>query len=86
MTIDEIIGKYYEKLKSYASKCDKHIYCGYTQEDIFHNTLMYAMRKYKDKDLDENEGFRTVRKMIKTEIKFAYRKKDRDILTFINQE
>ena len=80
MSIEELISKNYDRLKTFASKCDKPIYCGLTQEDIFHNCLMYAMRKYSDIQLEEKEGLNMLRKLIATEIKYAYKRKKKDIL------
>lgn len=51
-----------------------------TSEDLFSDAMLTALRKYKDKDIDEQEGYEYIRKTLLTEFFFSKKRKKRDIL------
>ena len=80
MTISDVISANYPKLQALIKNTDTEIYKGFTGEDVFHNCLMTALSKFKDKEVDEKEALDYLKKLILTESKFSYRRKNKDIL------
>lgn len=82
MTINDIITKYSNKLDKLAKGKDIPIYNGYTSEDIVQNCYITAMNKYGLKQISEEEGYNYLLKTILNELKFSYRRKEKDHLIF----
>ena len=83
MKIEQVISRNYESLRKYIKGLDKPVYCGFTPEDIFHECLIYSMRKFKDIELNEAEALKSLKKLIGTEIKYSYRRKKKDLLVLV---
>ena len=81
MTIGKIIDKYYDELLSQCT-CDKVISQGRTECDILQDVCVTAMRKYKEKDIDEEEGYTYLRKTLFMEKHFQYSRKKGEIVVY----
>lgn len=83
MTIKEIIDKYYNSLHNYCTS-DKVISLSLTEEDILHNVCMTAMRKFKDKDIEESEGLSYLKLTLYNEQLMQTRRICKDKLIFVD--
>lgn len=79
MNIKDIIAKYYNTLHEFCSD-DKVISQSRTEEDILQDVCITAMRKFKNKDVDEEEGLSYLKKTLWTEQHFQSARKKKDIL------
>lgn len=79
MKINECICKHYEELKTMCSD-DKAVDNGKTEMDIYHNVLITAINKYKDKDITDEDGFAYIKKSLLMEKKFQYHRTDKTIV------
>ena len=82
MTIREIISNHYDELHSYCS-ADKVISLSKTEEDILQDVLVTAMRKFKDKDISENEGMDYLKLTLYNEQHFQMARKKKDKVIFV---
>ena len=82
MTIGEIITKHFNEFSGMVKNTDIVIEEGNTYEDIFQNVMMTALKKYKDKEVDENEGLEYIKKTFLLEVFFSPKRKNRDMLVF----
>lgn len=82
MTISEIISKHYEKLKGYCHNDDTVISLGRTSEDIIQDVCVTALRKYKGRSIEEEEGLSYLKKTLSTELHFQYARKKGEMLIF----
>lgn len=82
MTIGEIITKHFNEFSGMVKNSDIVIEEGNTYEDIFQNVMMTALKKYKDKEVDENEGLEYIKKTFLLEVFFSPKRKNRDMLVF----
>ena len=82
MTIGEIITKHFNEFSGMVKSTDIVIEEGNTYEDIFQNVMMTSLKKYKNKEVDENEGLEYIKKTFLLEVYFAPKRKKRDILVF----
>jgi hypothetical protein len=80
MKISDVITKHYNTLKNLIKNTDTEIYKGFTGEDVFHNCLVTALSKYGNEEVEEKPTLDYLRKLILTESKFSYRRKNKDIL------
>lgn len=71
MTITDIISRNYNKLYKLLPNIDSEVHDGLCFDDIFHNVLISAIKKYKKEDLEEEIGYELVKKMLLTEILFS---------------
>ena len=80
-TIKDIITKYYCVL---TGDChgDKVISQGRTEDDIFQDVCVTAMRKYKDQIIDEQEGLSYLKKTIYTEKHFQVARLKKEIVIY----
>lgn len=86
MGINEIINRRYSELYKMLRDADKTLYESITVEDLFHEVLLTAMKKYKDKDITEEEGFEYLKKTLLREILFSKkRKKTLGLITYLPQ-
>lgn len=76
MEIREIITKHYEELKSMCRKTNVVVSCYRTSEDIFQDVMVMALKKYKERDLSEQEGVDYLKKSLVMEFYFQYSKID----------
>lgn len=78
MKIDEIISKYYDELHIYwtgntiVSELN-------TDEDTYHNILLMALRKFKDKDITEKEGLDYLKISLCEEKFFRYKRRSKEV-------
>lgn len=82
MTIGEIITKHFNEFSGMVKNTDIVIEEGNTYEDIFQNVMMTALKKYKGKEVDENEGLEYIKKTFLLEVFFSPKRKNRDMLVF----
>ena len=82
MTIGEIITAHFNEFSGMVKNTDIVIEEGNTYEDIFQNVMMTALKKYKDKEVDENEGLEYIKKTFLLEVFFSPKRKNRDMLVF----
>lgn len=75
MTVDEIISQRYQDLQKLLKNTDTIVYEGLTYDDILNNVLITQLRKFKDQDLDPEEGFETIKRAVLTEFLFLPKKK-----------
>lgn len=61
MTINEIITKWYAVFHQQATNTDIG-YNGKTDEDVLNDVCVTAMKKFKDKDIDEEQGLEYLKK------------------------
>lgn len=82
MTIGEIITAHFNEFSGMVKNSDIVIEEGNTYEDIFQNVMLTALKKYKDKEVDENEGLEYIKKTFLLEVFFSPKRKNRDMLVF----
>lgn len=76
MKINEVISKHFEELKSKCHNDDKIISMSRTSEDVLQDVCLTAMRKYKNKDVDEQEALAYLQKTLFYELKFQLNRID----------
>jgi len=81
MTIKEIIGIHYNQLLEQCS-CDKVISQGRTECDILQDVCVTAIKKYKEKDIEEEEGVSYLKKSLFTEKHFQRHRLKGEIVIF----
>lgn len=81
MKISEVIDKNYKKL---LSKCnpDKVICFGKTEEDILNDVVITTLRKFKEQDIDPQEGADYLERTFEAERFFIWKRKPKDKLIF----
>lgn len=82
LKINDIIAKHYDELYKLCKNNDTAISFSKTSEDVFHDLLVRAITKFKDKPIDEEEGLAYLRKNLLNELHFQYSRKKDDILRF----
>lgn len=82
MTIREIIDSNYYYLHNFCSS-DKVISLSKTEEDILHDVLITAMRKFKDKDISEQDGMSYLKLTLYNEQLMQTRRICKDKLVFV---
>lgn len=83
MTINDIISKHYDELLQQCS-CDKVISQGRTECDILQDVCVTAIRKFRDKEIEEEEGLSYLKKTLFTEKHFQFSRLKGEILTFVD--
>ena len=81
-TIREVISKNYNTLHNYCTT-DKVISLSKTEEDILHDVLITAMRKFKDRDIEESEGMSYLKLTLYNEQLMQTRRICKDKLVFV---
>lgn len=81
MTINDIISKWYNTLKKEVNG-ELVISQSRTTEDILQDVCITAMRKFKDNEIEEEEGLSYLKKTLYTEKHFSWNRKAGDILVF----
>lgn len=77
MTINEIIEKCYNDLHNTVTP-DRVISNSVTEEDLLNNMCIQAINKFKDQDISFEEGLNYLKKFLKYEQKFQYKRKNLD--------
>lgn len=85
MQIGQIITKHYNELSGMVRNPDVTIENGNTSEDIFQSAIVTVLKKYKDQDITDEEGFEYAKKTVLTELFFCYKRKGRDMLIFSDE-
>ena len=81
MLINEIIDKYYNTLnKKYVNNRNIALPFGMSGEDILQEVLMLSIRKFKNKDIPEEEGINYIKRNLYYRNHFAFSNKDNDII------
>jgi hypothetical protein len=83
MTISDVISKYYDKLKINCKNNDIPISMGRTSEDIIQDVCVTALRKFKQKEIEEDEGLSYLKKTLFTELHFQYARKKNEKVIFV---
>ena len=81
MTINDVISKYYNTLKREVSG-EMVISQSRTTEDILQDVCLTALRKYKNKEVDEEEALNYLKKTLFTEKHFSWNRKKNEILIY----
>lgn len=76
MKINEIIDKHFDELKSKCHNDDRVISMSRTSEDVLQDVCLTAMRKFKQKDIGEEEGMIYLQKTLWYELKFQVNRVD----------
>lgn len=76
MKINDIITKYFLELKSKCHNDDRVISMGRTSEDVLQDVCLTAVRKYRNKDVNEQEGLTYLLKTLFYELKFQRNRVD----------
>lgn len=82
-TIKDIITKHYNELLAQCT-CDKVISQGRTECDILQDVCVTAMRKYKDKLIEEEEGYSYLKRTLFTEKHFQYNRLKSEIVIYMD--
>lgn len=82
MTIRTIIENHYSQLHNYCTS-DKVISLSKTEEDILHDVLITAMRKFKERDITEDEGMSYLKLTLYNEQLMQTRRICKDKLIFV---
>ena len=82
MTIKEIIDSNYDYLHNFCSS-DKVISLSKTEEDILHDVLITAIRKFKERDISEQEGMSYLKLTLYNEQLMQTRRICKDKLVFV---
>lgn len=85
MTISDIITKHYGELQSMCWDTDKTISMSKTSEDVFQDVIMTAMKKYKNKDIEEGEGLKYIQDNFKLEMHFQPKREDKVKLIYTDK-
>jgi len=82
MNIRKVIELHYDELHEFCSS-DVVISQSRTEEDILQDVLITAMRKFKNKEIEEDDGMSYLKKTLWNEQHFqmARKKKDKIIYT-----
>lgn len=83
MSIRDIISKHYNELLNQCT-CDKVVSQGRTECDILQDVCITAMRKYKESNIDEEEGYSYLKKTLFTEKHFQYSRKKGEIIIYMD--
>ena len=83
MTINEVIEKHFKELKSLVKISDIPVYNGYMAEDVFQSCFLTAIKKFREKEVDENTALEYLKRTILNEVKFSYRRKKKDNLLLV---
>ena len=83
MTISEILSKHYNEFLDICTKKDIALYGGKTSEDLLSECCLTLLKKYKNKELDEQDGIDILKKSFLEKCFFAYKKKTSKKETFI---
>ena len=82
-TIRQVINNHYNELLGQCST-DKVISQGRTEFDILQDVCITAMRKFKEKDIDEEEGYSYLKKTLFTEKHFQYSRLKNEIVIYLD--
>ena len=76
MTINEAIEKWYDHFIAFAKATDRVITNGYSTDDVIHDMLLMALRKWGEDDVDEQTLFDYLEKSCAMQLKFQNKKKN----------
>lgn len=76
MKIGDIIDKHYKELKSKCHNDDRVISMSRTSEDVLQDVFLTALRKFKQKEIGEDEGVIYLQKTLFFELKFQVNRVD----------
>lgn len=82
MTIGSIINAHFWELSAMCRDIDKTISNSQTSEDVFQNVMVTAMRKYKEKEIGEEEGFDYLKKTLLLELHFQFKRKVKEKIIY----
>ena len=82
MKVRECLEKYYPVLCSTCRNLEQVIYDSKTCEDILNDIIISAIRKYADKDMDEEELFQNIKKQFLLELKFSWKRRGAEKLVY----
>ena len=76
MRMSEIISKHYEELLGRCTKTDIAIYGGKTSEDLLGESVLTALNKFREEEIEEEAGYEYLKKTFLEACLFAYKKKN----------
>ena len=82
MKICEIITKYNDELLSMCN-CDKVVVDSRTECDMLQNIYITALKKFKENDIDEEEGYNYLRKSLLNEKHFQKKRVNTEMISFL---
>lgn len=74
MKIDKIVEKHYDEFKKMSLRPDNVVSGGKTSDDVLSDIIYTALKKYKGKEIEEEEGVVYIRKSFLNEIRFQYKR------------
>ena len=74
MNVNEIITKNYERIKKLSLRPDICVFKSQTSDDVLQNILLTTLKKFQDKDLEEEEVLKYIEKSFVNEIRFQYKR------------
>lgn len=75
MRINDIVNKYYDHFLGLCTRKDTAIYGGKTSEDLLGEAVLTALNKFKDMEIEEQEGYDYLQKTFLESCLFAWKKK-----------
>ena len=75
MTINEAVSRWYGHFIKFAKNTDVILYDGNSTDDVVHNMILMALRKWGDDDVDEHVLYDYLQKSIAMQLKLSRKKK-----------
>ena len=75
MTISSILTKHYEEFLELCTKRDIALYGGKTSEDLLSECCLTLLKKYGEREMNEDDGIDILKKTFLEKCFFAYKKK-----------
>lgn len=82
MSIEEVITKHYDEFINMVRNPDLVIEDSRTSEDIFEDVMLLSCKKYKGKDVSEEEAYDYVRSTLLLEWYFAPKRKKKEKIIY----
>ena len=84
MTINTIIEKHYSELQSMCWDTDKTISQSKTSDDVFQDVIVTALKKYRNKEIDEEEGLKYIKDNFCLEMHFQPKREDKVKIVYMD--
>lgn len=75
MTINEAVSRWYGHFIKFAKNTDVILYDGNSTDDVVHNMILMALRKWGDDDVDSQALYDYLQKSIAMQLKLSKKKK-----------
>lgn len=77
MTMNEAIAKWYSHFIAFAKNTDTIVTDGWSRDDVVHDMLLMALRKYGDADVEEKELYDYLQKTVAMQLKLVNKKRNK---------